>query len=132
MNPAAPERPGTLPFLSAKELGGIAIFWSIPLLPLLTFTVEWLVAWATLGHIPVPGVNDPKYISGFSSFLHSLTALSLLLVVPGGVIAALVYLLCWGSGFRKLSVAAIGAGMPFGVFAALDKFPYDAFGWWFD
>lgn len=132
MNAPFPELPEAVPSISRKEVRGIAILWCIPLLPLLAFVIEWCAAWATLGHIPRPAIDDPKSISGLCSALHLVTTLLFILVIPAGVITALGYLLAWGPKLRRFVVAGIGAGMSFGVFAVLDKFPYDALGWWFD
>lgn len=132
MNSGFPEPPDAVPNLSRSELRGIVIAWGIPLLPLFTFTLEWCVAWITLGHIPVPMVNDPNSISGLCSLFHFVTTVAFVLTIPAGVVASLVYLLAWGAKPRSFLVAGMGVGMSFGVFAVLDKFPHDALAWWFD
>jgi hypothetical protein len=132
LNSEPPAPPEAVPNLTRREVRSIAILWGIPLLPLVTFMIEWGAAWATLGHIPVPMVDDPKYISGLCSILHFFTLLSFVLTIPAEVVGAFAYLVAWGAKLRSFLVAFIGVGMSFGVFAVLDKFPYDALGWWFD
>ena len=120
-----------IPSLSGDDLRLAAILWSIPLIPGLFFLIEWLVAWATLGHMPEPIVDSPMKISTFSSILHRLTALSLFAVFPAIAIGSGLCLLRWGMGPRTLAVAGIALMMGIGLFAAIVQVSFEAFEWWY-
>jgi hypothetical protein len=52
--------------------------------------VEWLVAWAVLGHRPEPMVNDPKGIAGVQSIHFVVQSLLILGALPAFVTGAVV------------------------------------------
>lgn len=115
---------GDLPFLLLAVVP--------PILPVVAFLIEWLVAWVTLGHIPIGGVDDPKFISPLSSVLHSITAIFLLGFLPLSALALLACAVKWGICRRTFIVEAVIIAMVIGTFAVLGRFPHDAMGWWLD
>ncbi len=120
------------PRLTRSSALALLLVWGIPVLPVILFILEWLVACATLGHIPIGGLEDPKSISAFSSILHSLTSLSLLLFVPMQLIVIRASWSAWKSATVALAVCGSGILMMIGSFAVLGAFPWDAMGWWLD
>lgn len=103
-----------------------------PIVPVLAFLIEWLVAWATLGHIPVDGVDDPKSISSLCSILHLLTLLSLVGFLPVSALAVFACAVRWGISRKTFIIEGMIFAMVVGTFAVLAQFPHDAMGWWLD
>ena len=54
-NPRPPRKDWLLPVC--------VVTWVYPCLLVTSLYGTWLVAWAVLGHQPVPSIDDPKYIS---------------------------------------------------------------------
>jgi hypothetical protein len=103
-----------------------------PVAPIVLFLIEWLVAGATLGHIPRGGIDDPKSISALSGFLHAITTLGLMAFVPISVFGMFTCATRWGVSKRTVTVVGVGVAMIPGTIAVLGSFPWDAFGWWLD
>ncbi|QJE97857.1 hypothetical protein [Luteolibacter luteus] len=103
-----------------------------PTVPVLAFLIEWLIAWATLGHIPIGGVDNPKSISDLSSVLHLITTLSLLGFLPVSAFSLFACAVKWGVCRKTVIVEALTIAMVLGTFAVLGQFPHDAMGWWMD
>ena len=106
-----------------------------PLFPVLALYVEWLLAWSVLDHIPVPGLDDPKYIDG-ATWMYPIVYLAILGLVPVIFIAIgtnLHYVVTrpmhWRRrGIRILSFLVLWLGMV--VLIAWD--PGRVIYWWLD
>jgi hypothetical protein len=103
-----------------------------PMMPVLAFLIEWLVAWVTLGHIPRGGVDDPKSISTTSSILHNVTALCLLGFLPVSALAVWACAVKWEICRKTFIIEGMIFAMVVGTFVVLAQFPHDAMGWWLD
>ena len=79
-----PGRPGVL----------LVLLVGYPVAMLACLYATWLVAWVSLGHRPIPSLNDPKSINAAVSGCHLVTGLLLMFSLPmlllniGGVIVA--------------------------------------------
>jgi len=96
---------------------------------------EWLLAWWILGHMPIPSLDDPKYIDG-SSWMHPVVALALLVSVPAFFAALLLNALNSAinpTGWRR-GVVRIAAFLLFwaGTPTLLRLDPGGVVYWWLD
>ena len=66
---------------TARRYGGWMCLFS-PVIAALPLYATWAVAWGTLGHIPRPGFDDPKYISDVVSTFYSVAMIGLIAVLP--------------------------------------------------
>ena len=87
----APVEAGTVRLRRAPYFKSKLILWCYPLCFLSMVYGTWLIAWASLGHMPIPGRNDPKYINTLVSSLYTLTIVSVI-GLPVMFLTALVYL----------------------------------------
>lgn len=86
--------------------GAAILAWGYPVLLWGSMIVPWLCAWAILGHMPRPSVDDPKDVLGL---FYSLTLLPIL-IMPIAMVAALYHsftLLMTRSGSRVAAVAQV-------------------------
>jgi hypothetical protein len=104
-----------------------------PLLITGGFVVEWLVAWAVLGHKPQPMVDDPKGIAG-AQIIHIAVLCLLLSSLPAFVTGAVVNVMYIIDrrpsglvGWLRLAVFWIGWS---GLLAVLQLRPFDILEWW--
>src|SRR4030095_14242465 len=66
-------------FVEIKGIGAVAwVFSTYPILLVLSLYVTWALAWLSLGHLPRPSQDDPKYINSQVSCFHLATWLLLL------------------------------------------------------
>lgn len=96
-NPSDPTTSADLPahpprWLARVFFAGIAC----SLLPPAGIVVTWLVAWASLGHPPRLGLDDPKSISSVVSAVHSAT-IAMTFAWAIGPLVAMVGLIHWVS-----------------------------------
>lgn len=107
-----------------------------PLIVLGLFYGEWFLAWHALGHKPSPwGDDDPNFISG-SSWMHPITALALLGIMPVGCIAIVVNVAYVVRNRLSACQVAIRlqtlVGLWLGMIASLWWEPWGVGTWWFD
>ena len=96
---------------------------------------EWLLAWAALGHPPVPSLNDPLDIA-VSRWLYPVTLLAGIGLTPAACAALVLNVLhvihhrpTVGRATARLLV---GLALWIGLFALLWWDPYDVGVWWAD
>jgi hypothetical protein len=107
----------------------------LPLLVAATLYGEWLLAWASLGHRPVPSLDDPKYIDS-STWLHTVTGLMLVSAMPMAFVGlalnlthGIVNRLPWPRFVLRIVVPLVLWGT---LFAVLRADPGDVVYWWLD
>ena len=100
-----------------------------PLFPVLALYGEWLLASYLLGHIPIPGQDDPKFIDG-SNWLHPIVSLAILGAGPIAIFAMVtnVNYVATRAIQRHLWVLCLWLGMV--VLIAWD--PGRVIYWWLD
>ena len=129
-----------------KILTAGLVFYPIGLLVSLYLT--WFTAWAVLGHMPRPNLDDPKYISSLVDIPYAATSV-LGTCMPGVFMAGLLGVFVLGRGLAP-SLSASWAKSDWGKvrvgFVALGCFvvcwgaavsffvadPWDVFGWYMD
>jgi hypothetical protein len=96
---------------------------------------EWLLAWLVLGHPPRPSLDDPKGVPG-SSWMHVVTALALLGMVPAAAAALALnvahLLTARPSAVRGVARLVALFGLWLAVFALLRWDPWRVVYWWMD
>jgi len=112
----------------------IALLFS-PLLTLVTFYGEWLLAWYSLGHRPISSLDDPKSIPG-SAWLHDITGLCIFTLVPLGVVMIVLNVIEIRMNRPKISHIAVRMAIVlicwlalFGVGRFIGK---EVGNWWWD
>jgi hypothetical protein len=100
--------------------------------PLLFIFLEWSVAWWTLGHRPVPMVDDPKGIGGVVPVLHwtsKISLLSLILIFPW----ASLHWIGRHGGSRTGQMVALGCFLlPLSTLVVLCISNFEPISWWLD
>jgi hypothetical protein len=100
--------------------------------PILFILLEWAVAWWTLGHRPVPMVDDPERVGGLVPFLHGLSAFSLLSLILIFPWASLHWIGRHGSS-RTGQLVALGCFLlPLSTLVVLRFSSFEPIGWWLD
>lgn len=102
-------------------------------LPSLLLGIEWLTATASLGHPPIPSVNDPKSISPLSGALHNLTAISFPVALFGVLGSGGLTLSHRSPTKHRLTVVFSALFFLVGSIALFFGVPSDdLIGWWLD
>jgi hypothetical protein len=104
----------------------------VPGLAVSSVYLEGLLASTALGHWPVPSVDDPKYL--VTAPLHVVSALLLLLVVPGSAIVGLAAAVSWRA-LRRPSVQWMWLAIFAASWALLGysrRSDAATWAWWFD
>ena len=64
--------------------------WIYPIAVLAFLYMTWLTAWAVLGHVPRPNLDDPKYISWLVDGPY-LVAMLLMQCAPAAMLLGLIF-----------------------------------------
>jgi hypothetical protein len=75
--------------------------WLYPIALIASFYATWAIAWAMLGHMPRPSMDDPKYISGWVDVPYT-TTLLLMIGFPAALVGAVSWT-AWTGVQQKLS-----------------------------
>jgi len=101
--------------------------------PTVFLGIEWSVAYQTLGHAPIPSIDDPKYISSLSGVLHTATFFVLLGSVPAQLVTLGLYIRSRPSLRHLFATIAAFVFLAIGTFALFGRAtPDDLMTWWFD
>lgn len=104
-----------------------------PVFAIFVVHVEWLLGWYSLGHPPIPSMDDPKFIEG-SSWMHPLTGVILgglylfFLVTP---VLATILGFRQSSKFAVLTLLCYALGFV-GLIGMCRWDPLQVMEWWFD
>ena len=106
-----------------------------PLFVLFMLYGQWLLSSIILGHLPVPSLEDPKFISG-AGWMHGFTGLALLGIFPAAGLAITLNPLYVINHRFSLGRAALRAMAVLAVWIASYLFlvidPFGVLYWWFD
>ncbi len=102
MNPN-PFQPPARPTMAAEDLvspdrsqfhfGWLnGLIWTYPVAFPASLIATWLVAWAHLGHVPRPMIDDPKSMGRVVSTFHTITIV-MMCGVPGVAVTGFIFLL---------------------------------------
>jgi hypothetical protein len=107
-----------------------------PLIVLGLLYGQWLVAWIALGHKPsLWGNDDPKFIT-VSSWMHPVTAIALLAMLPLGftaIVSNIVYILKYRLSSCQATIRLhVLLGLWLGTLVSLFQDPHGIVQWWID
>ena len=113
--------------------------YSYPVLVVVSFYLTWFVAWAVLGHMPRPNLDDPKYIGLLVDIPYCVCTL-LLMGVPGvmplSALMAPIALARQAAPGARLARGLIALSALILLWAAalwfLHADPWDVVTWYFD
>jgi hypothetical protein len=119
------------PWTRRRTVGAVAsLLWCVS--PVLLLGLEWGIACLTLGHPPVPMIDDPKFISPLSSLLHAVTALSLVTILAAPFTLRFVWLRHSIRNRQTILIAVACFLLPIASIFIFRADPFDIVGWWFD
>lgn len=92
--------------LDTPRLSRLQLFWTLaswlyPIVLIASFYATWAIAWAMLGHMPRPSMDDPKYISGWVDVPYNITLL-LIIGSPAALVGGVSWT-AWSGVQRQLS-----------------------------
>lgn len=127
-NPRPPRKDWLLPVC--------VVTWVYPCLLVTSLYGTWLVAWAVLGHQPVPSIDDPKYISPIVSAPYFASAIVLMGFPPAfllGLILAVVFGISRRLRWTVICAMELGlAALWFATIAFVRWDPLRVMEWWID
>ncbi len=116
---------------------GTQIFLIFPIVLVLSFYFTWLAGRISLGHWPIPHIDDPKSIRGFWMWTYDLTAILFYIGIPASFLYAIVSLIrCLitnSTNWRnRVAEVIVGFSLFVLVFVVLRWDPSNMMEWFFD
>lgn len=110
-----------------------AIAWTYPLALIVSLLAAWLTAWAMLGHLPRPSLDDPKYIGWQVDISYTIAGILLIGCPAAALVGLMIECIAeHGSWFVRVASCLMFVGLWTATIYLLRWDPFRIVEWFFD